>query len=311
MDTENQINQAVAQQLLSELKSQRKSGWIRFSIKVLLVLIVAGALMSTGNNFQGQGNENSNKNEPHIAFIELYGPIMTGGLADADRVVPALQKAFDDPKAEVVVLRINSPGGSPVQASRLYKEINTLKTKHDKPIYAVVEDLAASAAYYAASATDGIYVDQSSMIGSIGVISASFGFEKLMDTVGIERRVYTAGKNKSFLDPYSPVKPETIERWEGMLLEVHGQFIKAVKDGRGDKLNAETEGLFSGLMWSGESSIKIGLADDLKSLADISREKLGKINTVNYTPKPDFLKTLSREARIQAQALLIAEPQLN
>ncbi|MBL4607582.1 MAG: S49 family peptidase [Pseudomonadales bacterium] len=252
----------------------------------------------------GSNYKQGDKNEPHIAFVEIYGPIMSGQLADADRLIPALHNAFLNPLSKAVALRINSPGGSPVHAGRLYQEINILKEKYpEKKVFAVIEDLGASAAYYIASAADEIYVDQASMVGSIGVITSSFGYSKVMESVGIERRVLTAGTNKALLDPYLPSDAKVQTYWKGMLNEIHKQFITAVTEGRGDRLNTEYPELFSGLVWTGAKSVEIGLADDLGSLQSVSRDTIGKVNIVNYTPSPDWLKKLASQTTAQLTAI--------
>lgn len=242
---------------------------------------------------------------PHIAYVTVSGPIATGLQSDPERLVPALQKAFDEPLAKAVVIKINSPGGSPVIAGRVYNEIKAIKAQHpDKPIYTVVDDLTASAAYWIACSTDEIYVDPASMIGSIGVISEGFGYQEAMAKVGIERRVMTSGENKALLDPYSPLSPKIELYWKDMLTEIHQQFMAAVKEGRGDRLNLKTPGLFSGLVWTGYKGIEVGLADKVGTLSTISRERLGKVNTVDYTPAPDFLKALTSQAATEFGAAL-------
>lgn len=284
-----------------ELKRQRRGRYINFGLKALFVvgfLLLAYALGGAKSLSKGD------KHKPHIAFVEIYGPIMSGQLADADRLIPALHKAFKEPLSKAVALRINSPGGSAVHAGRLYSEINQLQTQYpDKPVYAVIEDLGASAAYYIASSTDKIFVDQASMVGSIGVISSSFGFNELIDKVGIERRVFTAGANKALLDPYLPIDPQLQDYWKGMLGEIHEQFKAAVVEGRGDRLNPNYPDLFSGLVWTGSKSVEIGLADELGSLTSVSRDTIGQVNMVNYTPPPDFLKQLANQTTAQIEAL--------
>jgi len=289
----------------AELQKQRKSkrNWFLFKISAL-ILFVASAYFVGGGDFSYKDGD---KNQPHIAFIEIYGPIMSGQLADAGRIIPSLHKAFNTSLVKGVVLRINSPGGSPVHAGRMYQEIKKLRNKFpDKPIHTVIEDMGASAAYYIASATDKIYVDQASMVGSIGVISSNFGFTEIMKKVGVERRIFTAGSNKALMDPYSPSQPHIKKYWNEMLAEVHGQFITAVKDGRGERLDVDYPDLFSGLIWTGAKSVEIGLADNLGSLGDVSREILdGELNTVNYTPPMDIFKRFASESRAQLGAFLM------
>jgi len=301
-----ELDKGLVEELLlhshKELKRQRKSRIFNYFLKSLLVVGFFGIAyyVGGGNISSGQGD----KNKPHVAFVEIYGPIMSGQLADADRLIPALHAAFNQPLAKAVALRINSPGGSPVHAGRLYNEINELQMQHpDIPVYAVIEDLGASAAYYIASAADKIYVDQASMVGSIGVISSGFGYSEVMEKIGVERRVMTAGSNKALLDPYLPKDPKVQAYWKQMLAEIHEQFIGAVKEGRGDRLQSEYPDLFSGLVWTGAKSIEIGLTDSLGSLTSVSRDTIGNVNNVNYTPAPDLLKQLANKTQAQLTAL--------
>ncbi len=289
-----------------ELQEQRKSRrrWLVFKIS-LFVIFIASAYIVGGGKIS---YKNGDKNQPHIAYIKIYGPIMSDQLADANQIIPALRQAFNTSLAKGVVLRINSPGGSPVHAGRLYKEIKKLRKEFpDKPMHAVIEDLGASAAYYIAAATDKIYVDQASMVGSIGVISSNFGFTELMKKVGIERRIYLSGSNKALMDPYLPAQPHIQKYWTEMLSEIHLQFIDAVKEGRGDRLNTDYPDIFSGLIWTGAKSIEMGLADNLGDLSDASQEILdGEINTVDYSPPVDIFKRFANESRVQIMALFAA-----
>ncbi|MFC1354826.1 MAG: S49 family peptidase [gamma proteobacterium symbiont of Clathrolucina costata] len=300
------IDRGLVTELLThsqkELRRQRRDRYFGIFFKAFLFIgfFVAAFVIGGG----GMGAAQGDKHKPHVAFVEVYGPIMSGQLADADRLIPALQEAFKEPLSKAVALRINSPGGSPVHAGRLYNEINELQKQYpDKPVYAVIEDMGASAAYYIASAADKIYVDQASMVGSIGVITAGFGYDKIMEKVGVERRVLTSGTNKALLDPYSPADPKVQAYWKTMLAEIHEQFISAVKAGRGDRLHTETPDLFSGLVWTGAKSIEIGLSDGLGSMASVSRDTIGGVNMVNYTPPPDFLKQLSNKTHAELTAL--------
>jgi len=300
------MDKALVKELLlhshTELIRQRRNRIINNLMKGTLVIgFVALAYFFGGNSF---GSLQGDKHKPHIAFIEIYGPIMTGQMSDADRLIPALHKAFKEPLSKAIVLRINSPGGSPVHAGRMYSEIDQLQKQYpDKPVYAVIEDLGASAAYYIASAADKIYVNQASMVGSIGVISSGFGFNGIMKKLGIERRVLSAGVNKALLDPYLPAYNKVQAYWKQMLTEIHDQFISAVSEGRGDRLNLEYPELFSGLVWTGAKSIEIGLSDGLGSLTSVSRDTIGAVNMVNYTPPPDFLKQLASQTQAQIAAI--------
>lgn len=199
-----------------------------------------------------------------------------------------LQAAFEDSKTRGVILRINSPGGSPVQAGQIYDEIKRLRGEYPNiPLYAVVDDICASGGYYVAAAADRIYVNKASIVGSIGVLMDGFGFTGTMDKLGVERRLLTAGENKGFLDPFSPPNPRQQAYAKAMLGEIHQQFIQAVRDGRGKRLK-ETPDMFSGLVWSGEKSIALGLADALGSAEYVAREVIKAEDIVDFTPQEGF-----------------------
>lgn len=223
----------------------------------------------------------------YAAVIEVNGVIAADQDASADAIVSALRDAFEDEKALGVIMRINSPGGSPVQSGYVYDEIKRLKqTREDFPVYAVIMDLGASGAYYIAAAADEIYADKASLVGSIGVVGSGFGFVEAMDKLGVERRQYTAGEHKGFLDPFTPEKAEEKAFWQGVLKVTHQQFIEQVRNGRGDRLKDSPE-LFSGLVWSGEQALELGLIDGLASSSQIAREKLGTEELLNFTYRPD------------------------
>jgi protease-4 len=221
---------------------------------------------------------------PHTAVVEIKGEIGSGAEASAENVVPALRSAFEDVGAQAVVLLINSPGGSPVQAGIINDELNRLKGLHKKKVYAVVEETCASAAYYIAAAADEIYVDKASLVGSIGVLMDGFGFTGLMDKLGVERRLMTAGANKALLDPFSPQDEEQRAYIQRMLDEIHAQFIEVVKKGRGTRLK-ENANTFSGLVWSGQQAINEGLADGLGNLDYVAREVVKAEEIVDYTQR--------------------------
>jgi protease-4 len=241
-----------------------------------------------------RGSSNTDKSLPHTAVIEIKGEIASGGDASAESVVAAMRSAFEDSGAQGVVLLINSPGGSPVQAGIIYDEINRLKAKHKKAIYAVVEESCASAAYYIASATDKIFVDKASIVGSIGVLMDGFGFTGLMDKLGVERRLMTAGENKGFLDPFSPQTEKHRVFAQSMLDQVHQQFISAVKAGRGKRLK-ETPELFSGLFWTGQQAIDLGLADQLGNVDFVAREVVKAEDLVDYTRRDNVAERLAKK----------------
>ena len=220
--------------------------------------------------------------QPHTAVVEIKGEIASGAEASADAIGASLRAAFEDQGALAVVLLINSPGGSPVQAGIINDEIRRLKAKHQKPVYAVVEESCASAAYYIAVAADKIFVDKASIVGSIGVLMDGFGFTGLMDKLGVERRLMTAGENKGFLDPFSPQTDKQRVFAQSMLDQIHQQFISVVRAGRGARLK-ETPETFSGLFWSGEQAVALGLADQLANLDYVAREIVKAEDIVDYT----------------------------
>lgn len=226
---------------------------------------------------------------PHTAMVVVQGVIAEETAASADVLVGSLRKAFAAKEAKAVLLRINSPGGSPVQSHYIFKEIMRLKEKHpDKKVYAVITEMGASGAYYVAAAADEIYVDPSSIVGSIGVIMAGFGFEEAIQKLGIERRVLTSGESKSLMDPFAPLKEEQKEHFQTMLDDVHQEFIAAVKLGRGDKIDAEKHPeLFSGLVWSGSRAIELGLADAFGSPGSVARDVVKQEKIVDYTMVPN------------------------
>jgi protease-4 len=230
---------------------------------------------------------------PHTAVVSIKGEIGADADTNAMDILDALRSAFEDTGAQAVVLLINSPGGSPVQAGIINDEILRLKALHNKPVYAVVEDSCASAAYYIAVAADQIYVDKASIVGSIGVLMDGFGFTGLMDKLGIERRLLTAGGNKGFLDPFSPQSPQQRAHALGMLSEIHEQFIAVVRAGRGDRLK-ETPEMFSGLFWSGQQAVNMGLADALGSLDYVARDVVKAEEIVDYTHQANVAERFAK-----------------
>lgn len=240
-----------------------------------------------------RGTPTADKSTPHTAVVEIRGEIASGADASAEYVVAAMRAAFEDEGARAVVLLINSPGGSPVQAGIINDEIKRLKAIHKKPVYAVVEEACASAAYYIAAAADTIYVDKASIVGSIGVLMDGFGFTGLMDKLGVERRLLTAGENKGFLDPFSPQTEKQRAYALAMLEQIHKQFIDTVKAGRGKKLKDSPE-LFSGLFWTGQQAIEMGLADQLGSLDFVAREVVKAEDLVDYTRRENVAERLAK-----------------
>lgn len=243
----------------------------------------------------------------HTAVVEIRGVIAPDHPASAENVAAGLQEAFKDKNTQGVVLRINSPGGSPVQAGYLNDEIRRLRAKYpDTPLYAVVEDICASGGYYVAAATDKIFVNESSIVGSIGVLMDGFGFSGVLEKLGVERRLLTAGENKGFMDPFSPVNPEQKEHAQGMLTAIHNQFIKVVKEGRGERLKNAPE-VFSGLMWTGQRSVDLGLADGIGSVAYVAREIIKAEDLVDYTPRENIAERVAKRfGAAMAEALVKA-----
>jgi protease-4 len=243
----------------------------------------------------------------HTALIDVQGVIAEGEEAQADSIVTALRSAFDEKHVAGIVLRINSPGGSPVQAGYVYDEIKRLRALHPQvKVYAVIADIGASGAYYIAAAADQIYADKASLVGSIGVVSSSFGFVDALKKLGVERRLFTSGEHKGFLDPFSPLNPQEQAYWQQVLDVTHRQFIEQVKAGRGSRLNSEkSDLLFSGLVWSGEQARELGLIDGLGSPGYVAREVIGAEQIVNYTEKPTPFEKLARrmESRLDGAAL--------
>lgn len=269
--------------VLAGVQEQRRARRWGIFFKLLTFLYLFGALLMFSPLFDLQ--KTAARGEAHTALVEVRGMIADNEAASADNIVGSLRAAFEDPKTKGVVLRINSPGGSPVQSGYIYDEIRRLRGEHpDTKVYAVITDLGASGAYYIASAADEIYADKASLVGSIGVTAASFGFVDLMGKLGVERRVYTSGEHKAFLDPFQPQKDDETRFWQGVLDTTHRQFIESVKKGRGDRLKVDGHPeLFSGLVWSGEQALELGLVDKLGSTSYVAREVIGAKEIVDYT----------------------------
>jgi protease IV len=282
----------VSKLAMMNIKEQRaKRRWSLFfkllwlTLAVLIVAYLLGVIGGSGKDVIGR----------HTAVVKLEGEISDKGVASAENINTALRAAFGASDSVGVILQVNSPGGSPVQSQRIYNEIKRLrKDNPEKPLYVVVEELCASGGYYVAAAADKIFVDGSSLVGSIGVIYQGIGVDKLMEKIGVENRTVTAGDNKAFLDPLSPLKPEQKAHLEAMLADVHQQFIKAVKDGRGERLKASTPGLFSGLIWTGNKAIENGLVDALGSVDSVAREVVKADDLVDYTIEENAFDKFSR-----------------
>lgn len=276
----------LAREFLRERRAERR--W-RVVFR-LFWLLLAGALVYS---LWMQGRHVAPSTTPHTALVEVRGEIAADTEASAELLLAALKDAFKDDGAQAVVLRINSPGGSPVQAGIVYDEINRLKKQYDKPVYAVVEEMCASGAYYIAAAADEIYVDKASVVGSIGVLMDGFGFTGLMDKLGVERRLLTAGENKGMLDPFSPVSPKQRAYAQAMLDQIHAQFIAVVREGRGKRLK-ETSETFSGLFWNGEQAVAMGLADHFGNLDYVAREVVKAEDVIDYTPRDNVAERLAK-----------------
>jgi protease-4 len=281
-----QLLETTLKDITKEQRSSRRWGIVFKSLTFLYIFSFVIIFMMQGKGFKSQNSEE------HVAIIKVSGVIAETEEANANAIVDSLRKAFEADHSKAIVLAMNSPGGSPVQSAYVYSEINRLKTLHpDKKVYAVASDICASGCYYIAAAADFIYANPSSLVGSIGVTSASFGFVNLMEKLGVERRNYTAGKNKSFLDPFSPSKPKEVEFWNEVLNNTHLQFIEAVEQGRGDRL-VKDEKLYSGLIWNGQQAKKLGLIDDFGSAGQVARDVIGIEEMVNYTSRKDPISML-------------------
>jgi protease-4 len=273
---ERDLLEKLAFASLKEQRARRRWGiFFKLAVLSLVVFAIWMAFDLGGTDMEGSG--------PHTALIDIDGVIDSGGAGSAELVIPALNRAYSDTAAVGVILRINSPGGSPVQAGMINDEIVRLRKAYPKkPLYVVVEEMCASGGYYIAVAADKIYVNKASIVGSIGVLMDGYGFTGLMDKLGIERRLLTAGENKGFLDPFSPQSPKQKEHAQAMLNEIHQQFIEVVRAGRGKRLK-ETSDTFSGLFWSGSKAIELGLVDGLGTVNSVARDQLKSEEIVDYT----------------------------
>lgn len=272
----------------ANLQEQRSARRWRIGFRLFWTALF---LLGLWYSFNHSKTTTSNNPTSHTALIEISGEIDSESTANAEWIMDSMRQAFEDEGAQAVVLLINSPGGSPVQAGMINDEIRRLKALHQKPVYAVVEETCASAAYYIAAAADQIYVDKASIVGSIGVLMDGFGFTELMNKLGVERRLMTAGANKGFLDPFSPQTEPQRKHAQAMLDQIHTQFIEVVKKGRGDRLK-ETPEMFSGLFWSGQQAVDLGLADSLGSLDGVAREVVKAPDVIDYTQRENVAERL-------------------
>jgi protease-4 len=284
---ERSVLEKVALAAVDEQRRARRWGIFFKSLAFLYLLVVL--LIAMG--WMGKRDRYPDK---HTALVDISGVIGPGSAASADNIMQGLADAFKDKRTQGIVLRINSPGGSPVQAGYINDEIKRLRAKHpDIPLYAVVEDVCASGGYYVAAAADKIFVNKASLIGSIGVLMNGFGFTGAMDKLGVERRLLAAGENKGFLDPFSPLNEEQKGHAKQMLSEIHQQFIEVVRTGRGKRLK-ETPDMFSGLMWVGQKSIELGLADALGSAEQVARDVVKAEELVDFTPRENVAERLAK-----------------
>jgi protease-4 len=290
----NQRHETAGQDVFAELafaaltEKRRTRRWGIFFkslfflyLVVILVMVYAPMTQSTAKTDQS-----------HTAIVNIEGLIASSADASAENIIAGLRAAFENDNSKGVILHINSPGGSPVQASEVYDEINRLREAYpDKPIYAVAADLCASGGYYIAAAAQKIYANQATIIGSIGVRADGFGFVEAMDKLGISRRLYTAGESKAFLDPFSPQQSDDIRHIQGMLDEIHQQFINAVQAGRGERLKDNPQ-LFSGLVWTGDTGVALGLVDELADIRQVAEDVIGAEEIVDYTKRPRLIERL-------------------
>lgn len=285
-DWERRTLEKLAFAALNEQKANRRWGIFFKSLGFIYLLVVLFAVVDWGADNQ--------HHERHTAMINLDGVIQAKGEANAEKLMAALQSAFEEKNSAGIVLRINSPGGSPVQAGMINDEIRRLRAKYpEKPLYAVVEDMCASGGYYVAVAADKIYVNKASIVGSIGVLMDGFGFTGTMDKLGVERRLLTAGANKGFLDPFSPQAETHKGHAQSMLNDIHQQFIDVVKAGRGSRLK-ETPEMFSGLMWTGMQSIQLGLADEIGSIDTVARDVIKAEKILDYSLKDNIAERFAK-----------------
>jgi protease-4 len=283
------IERIALRALDEQRRSRQWSTLIRLLWITLFFLVVAAALGWIGGSVK-----EPIRTGKHTALVDLRGVIGVESRASSDKMIAALNAAFKDRHTQGVVLRINSPGGSPVQSGYINDEIRRLRAKYPEiPLHAVVQDLCASGGYYVAVAADRIYVDKASLVGSIGVIMGGFGFTGAMEKLGVDRRAYTAGENKDFLDPFAPENPAHREHVKKMLEEIHQQFIKTVRDGRGKRLKDSPE-IYSGLVWTGQRALELGLVDGYGTLESVARDVLKAENVVDFTPDENYLEQLSK-----------------
>ena len=291
--------------MFATLREQRDARRWRIFFRLVWLLLFALVVVSIWSGGMKTADKGGGASTKHTALVSLKGVIDSDGDASAEKINDSLNAAFKDATTAGVILRINSPGGSPVQAGIIHDEIRRLRTTYpDKPLYVVVDEMCASGGYYAAAAADQIFVDKASIVGSIGVLSDSFGLTGAMEKLGVERRLMTAGKNKGIGDPFSPETDEQKAHLQAMLDQIHQQFIKVVRDGRGQRLH-ETPDTFSGLFWTGEQSIALGLADGYGTVDSVARDVVKAENVVDYTEKQGLSEKLARRLGAQVGSSIV------
>ncbi|PID41559.1 MAG: S49 family peptidase [Proteobacteria bacterium] len=285
---ENSKEWRLIEKLMMSLTSeQRKTRRWGIFFKLLTFAYLFGLFFVFSPDLNNSMKNLKSESSSHTALVDIQGVIADQEPASADNIVTGLRAAFEDDGTKGIILRINSPGGSPVQAGYVYDEIMRLRSEYpDTRVYAVISDIGASGAYYIAAAADEIYADKASLVGSIGVTASGFGFVDALEKVGVERRIYTSGDHKTFLDPFSPQQNDEVKFWQSVLNTTHQQFIDQVKKGRGSKLKS-VDNLFSGLIWSGEQALELGLIDGLGSSGYVARNLIKEENIVNFTLQPD------------------------
>ncbi len=286
-EVERSVLEQVALQSVKEQRAKRRWGVFFKSLFFVYLLFVLGSVWKNND-----ASVSLSESKPHVGIVDLKGVIASDSDARANYINQSLTEAMKNKQTKAVIMRINSPGGSPVQSDEIFQHIRALEKEYpQKPIYAVCEDVCASGGYYIASAAKDIYANKMSIVGSIGVIAAGFGFVGAMDKIGVKRRLYTAGKNKGFLDPFSPQSPEQKADMDKMLAQTHEVFIQSVEEGRGDRLNLkEKDTIFSGLPFSGIEGKKLGLIDGFATVRQLAKDKMDLDEFVNYSRKRTFFE---------------------
>ncbi len=303
--------ETVEKLLFAGLKEQRRTRHWRIFFRCLWVVILLAVVFIFMSN---RSDDYYNRTKPHTAIVRISGELLDGGKANAEDINEGIDNAYDDPNTKALMLLIDSPGGSPVQANEVYQHLSIERNKHPKvKIYAVCTDMCASGAYYIAAGADYIYADQASLVGSIGVLMNGFGFVDTLQKVGVARRLQTAGSEKGFLDPFSPEKPQDVAYMQTMLDTIHTQFINAVKQGRGKRLGNDPM-LFTGLVWTGQQALPLGLIDGTDTPEQVLRNVIKQTTTVDYTVGPDlfnaFAQNMGTSAAMGSAKLLGIQPGL-